>query len=424
VVAVAAVAATISAGLLTVRGDQHRDMVRQQEQQTTVAAHTAATAYVDRHNGWSAALPPAMAAVSRTGAAAQVLDARGKVVWSSADFAIFPAHPERTAPVVAAGRTVGSVRVRFVESSSKAIFARFNGQRVRARIISIVIGVLFGLLVALIVVPRITAPLSKLLRVAQAMAAGKRDARVGRVRGFRDVRELAGTFDHMADTLSRQDQVRRNLVADVAHQLRTPISILQASSEAMMDGLSRPTRANIASLHEETRRLSRMVDDLQELSAAEAAAVQLTLRPADLSLAAASAADSLSEIYDQADVSLVRRLTPAVAPCDDSRMYEVITNLLSNAVKFTPAGGRVELETRPNGKSAVLSVRDTGIGIAADELPHISERFFRGANSAQQSGSGIGLAIVDELVRGHHGTLDITSEKGKGTRVTINLPAA
>jgi signal transduction histidine kinase len=105
-------------------------------------------------------------------------------------------------------------------------------------------------------------------------------------------------------------------------------------------------------------------------------------------------------------------------------MHDVVTNLLSNAAKYTPEGGCVQLTTWPAGKSAMLRVRDSGIGIAADELPHISERFYRGTNSAGQNGSGIGLAIAEELVRGHHGTMHISSEAGHGTEVTIQLPKA
>lgn len=303
-----------------------------------------------------------------------------------------------------------------------ALLARFERQRWEARIVGGSIGLLLAFVVSLIVAPRITAPLRRLVRVAREMASGQRDARVGEVEGFRDLRELGATFDQMADALSRQDQVRRNLVADMAHQLRTPISILQAGSEAMLDGVQNLTRSNVRSLRDETVRLGRMVDDLQQLSAAEAAAVQLTLRPTDLSKAATIAADSLADIFHRAGVLLVQRLSPVVAPCDDLRMNDIITNLLSNSAKFTPKGGCVVLETRAACSAAVLRVVDTGIGIPMAELPHISERFFRGANSVEQSGSGIGLAIVEELVRGHHGTMDISSEQGKGTQVTITIP--
>ncbi len=421
-VALAGVLATVAVGNLSVRGDEQRDLARQQVIQTDTAAKGAASAYV--RPGWPRGLMPVMAVAARSGGAVQVRDSHGNVVRSSANFASFPAHPEHRTPVTVHGRSVGSVTMRFGDLGTNAIMARFNSQRMRARIIGSLIGVLIALLAGLVVATRITGPLTRLLNAARARGSGRPDARVGQVRGFHDVRELGAAFDQMADSLSRQDQVRRNLVADVAHQLRTPISVIQASSEAMLDGVSKTTRANIESLHEETIRLSRKVDDLQQLSAAEAAAVQLTLKPRDLSATAAAAADSLSDVYLRAGVHLACQLDPVAVPCDEPRMHDVITNLLSNAAKYTPEGGCVELTTWPNGKSAILRVRDSGIGIPADELPHISERFYRGTNSAAQDGSGIGLAIAEELVRGHHGTMDISSEAGYGTEVTITLPRA
>jgi two-component system sensor histidine kinase BaeS len=421
-VAVAAVLATVAVGNLSVRGDEQRDMAHQQVMQTDAAAVGASSAYA--HPGWPRGLAPVIAQIAGSGGAAQIRDSHGHLVQSSANFASFPAKSEHRSPVTVDGRTVGSVTMRFGDVGANAVLARFNSQRLRARVIGVSIGVLIAMIAAFVVALRMTGPLTRLLKTARARGSGRPDARVGPVHGFRDMRELGAAFDQMADTLSRQDQVRRNLVADVAHQLRTPIAVIRAGSEAMLDGISEPTPANIESLHEETIRLTRMVNDLQLLSAAEAAAVQLTLKPSDLSAAAATAADSLSDVYRRAGVRLIRQLDPVTVPCDEPRMHDVIINLLSNAAKFTPAGGFVELNTRSNGKSAILRVRDSGIGIAADELPYISERFYRAANSAAHDGSGIGLAIVDELVRGHHGTLDISSEAGQGTEVTIKLPKA
>ena len=212
------------------------------------------------------------------------------------------------------------------------------------------------------------------------------------------------------------------LVADIAHQLRTPVSVLQAGSEAMLDGVTGLTSRNVESLREESIRLGKMVDDLQQLSAAESAAVQLALTPCNLDAAVAASADALGDIFDQAGVRLLRQLDPVTARCDQRRMHDIITNLLTNAAKYTPHGGTVTLETRTAGPDAIVRVSDTGIGIPREELPHITGRFYRGTNSAQVSGSGIGLAIVDELVRGHHGTMDVISEEGQGTEVTITIP--
>lgn len=213
----------------------------------------------------------------------------------------------------------------------------------------------------------------------------------------------------MADSLASQEKLRRNLVADVAHELRNPIAVLQAGHEALLDGIAEPIPQQLASLRDEVLRLARIVDDLRALASAEAAALQLAQRRCDLADIAATAADSLAGFFDAAGVSFERRLTAVQIMADRGRLHEVITNLLTNALKFTPVGGSVLLESGPRELQATLSVSDTGAGIMPDELPHIFDRFFRGRHATGAEGSGIGLTIVAELVRAHHGRLDVTS---------------
>jgi two-component system sensor histidine kinase BaeS len=194
----------------------------------------------------------------------------------------------------------------------------------------------------------------------------------------------------------------------------------------MLDGVTKPSSENLTSLRDETLRLARMVDDLQRLASAEAAALQLRLIPCDLAAIAQDATDSLADTFDGAGISLRRQLAGAQVMCDPLRMREITTNLLTNALKFTPPGGTVLVETgprEPGRDQALLTVSDTGIGILPEDLPRVSERFFRSPRTSGIAGSGIGLTIVAEIVRGHHGTMDIDSEPGTGTKVTITLPA-
>ena len=170
----------------------------------------------------------------------------------------------------------------------------------------------------------------------------------------------------MAGTLDRQEQIRRNLVADVAHELRTPIAILQAGHEALLDGVAEPTPAELGSLRDEVLRLARMVGDLQTLAAADAAALNLTRSPADLAELAATAADSLARRFEAAGITLDRDLAASPVLADPHWLHQVITNLLTNALKFTPAGGRVTISTERTGANAVLRVTDTGDGIPAE----------------------------------------------------------
>ena len=192
--------------------------------------------------------------------------------------------------------------------------------------------------------------MTRLIGVARATGSGDRTARAGDVRGPGELRDLAIAFDQMADSLARQETVRRNLVADVAHELRTPIAVLQAGHEAMLDGVAEPTPAQLTSLRDEVLRLARMVDELQRLASAEAAALQLTLVPCDLAAIAAAAVDSLAATFEAADISVERRLAEVQILADPRRLHEVLVNLLTNAVKFTPSGGRVTVETGPDGK--------------------------------------------------------------------------
>ena len=171
-------------------------------------------------------------------------------------------------------------------------------------------------------------------------------------------------------------------------------------------------------------RLARMVSDLQGLAAADAAALHLSPRRCDLSGLATDAVASLAGRFEAAGITVQQDLTEAEVMADPRWLHQVITNLLTNALKFTPADGRVTVRTGPDGPNAVLTVIDTGIGIPADELPHIFDRFWRGRQAAQTSGSGIGLAVAAELAQAHGGQLTVTSQPGLGTRMTLTLPGA
>jgi two-component system sensor histidine kinase BaeS len=410
-VAVAAVVASESIAVLTVAASEKQLVTRQSMMLANSIAVSSALTYAPE--GWARDLTPVIVTTDRAGAGLLVRDASGREVR---------AQPQYSAPINVGGRKVGSVTIRHSNRGISTYTKRFEAERWRARITGGAVGALLAVLVGLTLGRRLTTPLRSLLRAARARARGDRSARVGPVHGFSDVREVATTFDQMADVLNRQDQLRRNLVADVAHQLRTPTAVLQAGTEAMLDGLVPLTLANVESLQEETVRLGRMIDDLQRLSAAEAAAVQLVSESHDLAACASNAADSLSDIFETSGVQLQRRLGPVTVQCDQRRMHDIITNLLTNAVKFTPRGGQVIIGTHLRGATAVLSVTDTGMGIPADELPHVAERFFRGSGSSVSPGSGIGLAIVDELVRAQRGTLEISSGPGDGTEAVLTFP--
>jgi two-component system sensor histidine kinase BaeS len=396
------------------------------QEQNLGAALAVATGAAYRHGGWADDdLMPVFKLVARDDSGAQLRDLAGRVVRSSPRFATLPRAGQLNEPINARGRRVGMVTIRFGSGGLGGVPRAFEATRWRARFIAAGIAALIALLVSVVMARTITAPLELMLEAVRASGAGVRSVRIKKVRGVGVIRELLESFNQSANALDQRDRLQRNLVADVAHELRTPVAILQASHEAMLDGVTDPTPQNLGSLRDEVLRLARMVDDLQRLAAAEAAALQLTLAPHDLAAIAAEAADSLRGAFGAAEVDLVQSLPEIQVACDTDRMRELISNLLTNALKFTPPGGSVRLETGSGEDGlARLRISDTGIGIPPDELPHVTERFFRGLRPSQMTGgSGIGLTIVAELVRAHGGELEIASEPDQGTQVTVAFAA-
>jgi len=396
---------------------------RQRSELASAFAVAAAGSWTN-DRGWAGAdLTPVLDVAGHSGVQLQVQDDAGHPVAATNGFAA-SAEPRSSVPVIVGGRRVGTVLVGLTGSGLGAADNVLRRALLEAIAGTAGLAALLALLAGLGAARRITRPVTRLITVTRAMARGDRSARAGQVSGPAELRELAAAFDQMADTLDREDKIRRDLVASVAHELRTPVAVLQAGHEALLDGVTEPTPEELGSLRDEVLRLARMVDDLQTMAAADAAGLGLTRAPVDLAAIAAAAADSLSRQFEAASVTLERELAAAPVVADQRWMHQVVTNLLGNALKFTPAGGRVTLRTSPAGPDAVLTVADTGIGIPASELPHVFDRFWRGQAAAGISGSGIGLAIAAELARAHGGTLTAASEPGHGTTLTLTLPRA
>ena len=310
------------------------------------------------------------------------------------------------------GQPVGTAAVRFTGSGLSAADGVLQTALLRAIAGTAGLAALLALLTGLAVARRITRPVTRLIAVTRAMAAGDHAARVGDIRAAGELRELAAAFDQMAGALDRQEQIRRNLVADVAHELRTPIAILQAGHEALLDGVAEPTPAELGSLRDEVLRLARMVGDLQTLAAADAAALNLARRRWTWP----TSRPPRPTAWPAGSRRPASRWTRAVCGpvlADPHWLHQVITNLLTNALKFTPPGGHVTISTGPSGAEAVLRVTDTGTGIPADDLPRIFDRFWRGRQATQISGSGIGLAVAAELAQAHGGPLSAAASRAR-----------
>jgi signal transduction histidine kinase len=392
---------------------------------TSSLAADAVSTYNTGKPGWDDVdLAPALKLADSDGAQAAVLDVHGQVVASTLT------DPRSTSgiirrPLTSEGQRIGTLLVRFTGQGLTASAYNLRASLVRAVIGAAGLAAVLALLAAVLVSRRITRPVTRIIESARAMGRGDRRARVGPIADApAELQELGAAFDQMADSLTAQEQLRRNLVADVAHELRTPVAVLQANTEALLDGLVAHTPEQTASLHEEVKRLGRMVEDLQTLAAAEAAALQLSRQPCDLAQIAAEEADDWDASFAAAGVSFTRRLESAPVLADPVRLHQVITNLLSNALKFTPPGGQVRISLSPGGGKARLEVSDTGPGISPDDQPHVFDRLWRGADAAQTAGSGIGLAVAAELAHAHGGSIHVASELGSGSRFTLVLPLA
>jgi signal transduction histidine kinase len=228
----------------------------------------------------------------------------------------------------------------------------------------------------------------------------------------------------MAGQLESQDTARRQMMADVAHELRTPLSVIQGKLEGLVDGVYPRDDERLQGLLDDTRVLARLVEDLRTLSTAESGTLALTLEPVDV---AALAGDVAASFEQQAAAAGVRLGVDspgddiAAAQADPVRVREVITNLAANALRHTPAGGAVRIRVAKDATHVLVSVIDTGHGIAPEDLPRIFDRFYKGGGS---SGSGLGLTIARNLVEAHGGTIRADSQAGAGTTITFSLPLA
>ncbi len=439
-VGVAAVAIAVFAGLtLWASRSDVNDLVRSQQRATisdTVGALT--DAYLEA-GAWSAAdLRPARAVAVAGGALLEVRDARGQLVlqagrglgpgppagtWSQ-QLLHSTFGPPQTRPIVVGGQRVGTAAVRFPANTLPPAEHQLRDALTRTTAIGAGIAIAVALVVGFLVALGITRPLRRLTAAVGRLGAGERTARAN-LTAPGELGELAAAFDRMAGTLEREDELRRTLTADVAHELRTPVTILTAHHEALVDGIEQPTPELLASLHEEVLRLGRLIEDLEALAAAEAAGLRLEQKPTDLANVVARAAELLAPQLHVAEIELALDFERDVVVAGDARrLAQIVQNLLANAIRFTPAGGRIEIRLARVDGSARMSVSDSGSGIAPDELPHVFDRFWRGSGTGGTSGSGIGLAVVDELTRAHGGRVDVASEPGRGTTFTVELPLA
>jgi signal transduction histidine kinase len=287
---------------------------------------------------------------------------------------------------------------------------------------------LFGIVMAVAIARAISSPVERLTAAARRMESGDLAVRV-EPGGGAELEELAHGFNAMAATLGRNEELRRRMVSDVAHELRAPLTNIRCELESMQDGLTAPTAERIASLHDETMHLTSLVDDLQDLALAEAGRLDIDPQPVAVAALARRAAAGIEPRARERGVTIRCEgdddvHDDLIVLADARRTVQILTNLLTNAVAHMETAGEIRIAwSRDNGE-AMIQVIDSGAGIPADELPHIFERFYRVdvSRSRTTGGAGLGLSIVRQLVAAQGGRVWAESEAGKGSTFSFTLP--
>lgn len=363
-------------------------------------------------------------------------DSRGALVGEPASAAMLEAGE----PIEVDGQTVGILWLQGVMSmpmggqEQAAVLQRVN----RGVVLAAGIAGLVAFLISILFVRQITRPLQQLAGASRQIAAGNLVVRVP-VSGHDELGQVGHAFNHMAESLQTQEQLRRHLVADVAHELRTPLTVIQGQVEALQDGVIALTPDALAPIHNSVSLLGRLVDDLRTVAQADAGQLVLDRQPLDLGALAGQVADDMLAPAAAAGITLTLETAAGIPVIqgDAQRLRQVLLNLLHNALRHTPPGGVVTVRVAPASSpttppaaarpAVVLSVIDSGPGIAPDDLPYIFDRFYRGdrARSRDTGGSGLGLTIARQIVTAHGGTITVQSPANPagGTAFVVELAA-
>lgn len=287
------------------------------------------------------------------------------------------------------------------------------------------LGVLLAFLLSWYFANRISHPISELTEATRSIADGEYGKKV-EVHGADEVEELGTAFNALSESLERNERLRKNMIADISHELRNPLAAQRGNLEALEDGVIQLNPEVLDVLIKNNHLLSRLVEDLRQLALVDAGQVELNIMPVDAAVALRAAAASLEREFGEKRVALevdaAADLPAALA--DQLRLSQVLGNLLRNALQYTPDGGTVTLGAKAAGDEVAFTVADTGPGIAAEELPNVFERFYRTDKSRARDtgGSGLGLSIAKGLVEAQGGRIGVESEPGRGAVFTFTLP--
>lgn len=361
-----------------------------------------------------------------------VFDAQGNLVTGSEPAGVGstlqPDEQDRATPLVVDGETVGWLLVQQpTQVLLDAAQASFLQQVQRTVVLAGLVAAGLALVAGVAISQVITRPLGRLTSAAQAVAAGKLGERVALPAGqAAEIDTLAQSFNHMSGALAEAEAQRRRLTTDIAHELRTPISVMRAQLQAMLDGVYPTDAAHVAVVYEQSLHLARLVDDLHTLTRAESGHLPLEVQPLDPAGLVQRAATLFEPLAQDAGLELAVEVEPALPRirADSDRLHQVLANLLGNALRHTPPGGSVRLGVRRVGGSVRFTVTNSGATLTAEQAEHVFDRFWRADESRQRDsgGAGLGLAIAREIVHLHGGRIWVDVRDGEAT-FAFDIPA-
>ncbi|MFA6309030.1 MAG: HAMP domain-containing sensor histidine kinase [Clostridia bacterium] len=283
---------------------------------------------------------------------------------------------------------------------------------------------LFALLLGAYMARRLSNPISRVIKSANQIAKGDFSGRIPEISNTKEIGELTTTINGLAETLEGQETLRKHLSADVAHELNTPLATLQSHIEAMIDGIWKPDKQRLKSCHEEVIRINKLVKDIEKLARYESENLNLHKTDFDLSALIQNITGNFEADFANKGININFTDRKHKINADKDKISQVLVNLLSNALKYTEKGGSIDIELKETTDKIAFSVKDNGIGISSEDLPHVFERFFRADKSRNRmtGGSGIGLSIVKAIIDAHKGSIDVNSEPAKGTEFIVILP--
>jgi two-component system sensor histidine kinase BaeS len=362
-----------------------------------------------------------------------LVDGNGQVVFSQGDSQAIEQFAQlehgRGVPIKVNSEVVGWLRFvpRSQNLSPDSPEASFLADTTQAILYSALVATIIALLLGVLLARTLTRPIRELTLATRVLAKGELGQQVS-VHTRDELGELAVSFNQMSADLARASELRRQMMADIAHELRTPLSLILGYTESLSDGKLPASQETFDIMHDEAQHLSRLVDDLRTLSLADAGELPLTRRSLDVPALLERVVSAHLPEAQRRGISLRVEPPPALpaVEADPGRMAQVLENLVSNALGYTPEGGQISLSVEANKNTITLRVQDNGVGIAPEDLPFVFERFYRADKSLKRNGteSGLGLAIAKSIVEAHGGSISVESALDQGTTFTITLPVA